>query len=91
MPRVLVIGTAGFIGFYLVQLLLVQGQQVDGYDAMTNYYVVALKKARRDILLATPGYSDTVAMLEDMAALTTAAEEFQSQMIVHLAVQAGVR
>ncbi|WP_353628721.1 GDP-mannose 4,6-dehydratase (plasmid) [Sulfitobacter sp. TCYB15] len=38
-----------------------------------------------------PGYSDTVAMLQDMVALTTAAKEFQSQMIVHLAVQAGVR
>lgn len=62
-----------------------------GYDAMTDYYDVALKQARRDILLATPGYSDTVAMLGDMAALTAAAEEFQPQMIVHLAAQAGVR
>ncbi|WP_353628720.1 hypothetical protein ABM428_17460 (plasmid) [Sulfitobacter sp. TCYB15] len=42
MPRLPATGTAGFIGFYPVRLLPAQGQQVDGFDSMTNYYVVAL-------------------------------------------------
>ncbi len=89
--RVFVTGTAGFIGFHLARRLLALGHAVDGYDGMTRYYDPRLKEARRAILLGTEGYRDTTAMLEDMAALTAAAERSAPDVIVHLAAQAGVR
>ncbi len=89
--RVFVTGAAGFIGFHLARRLLAHGHRVDGYDGMTRYYDPRLKEARRALLLAAPGYRDTVALLEDMDALTQAAQHSAPDVIVHLAAQAGVR
>ncbi|QGM96960.1 SDR family NAD(P)-dependent oxidoreductase [Methylocystis parvus] len=89
--RVFITGTAGFIGFHLARRLLAAGHLVDGYDGMTRYYDPRLKEARRAILLAHDGYRDTIAMLEDMEALTKAAKQAAPDVIVHLAAQAGVR
>ena len=36
--RILVTGTAGFIGFHLARRLLADGHQVAGVDGMTDYY-----------------------------------------------------
>ena len=44
--NVLVTGTAGFIGFYLVQKLLDAGHTVYGIDSINHYYDVALKHDR---------------------------------------------
>ncbi|TQD32694.1 NAD-dependent epimerase/dehydratase family protein, partial [Rhodobacter capsulatus] len=41
--RILLTGTAGFIGFHLARQLLAEGWRVQGYDGMTDYYDVALK------------------------------------------------
>jgi UDP-glucuronate 4-epimerase len=89
--RVFITGTAGFIGFHLARRLLAEGHRVDGYDGMTPYYDPRLKEARREVLLAQDGYRDSLAMLEDMQALTEAAERSAPDVIVHLAAQAGVR
>jgi UDP-glucuronate 4-epimerase len=89
--RVFVTGTSGFIGFHLARRLLELGHFVDGYDGMTSYYDLRLKEARRAILLRTNGFRDTIAMLEDMDALTKAVERSEPDVIVHLAAQAGVR
>jgi len=51
MKRVLITGTVGFIGFHLAQLLLSEGFQVHGYDGMTDYYDVNLKRRRHQLLL----------------------------------------
>jgi UDP-glucuronate 4-epimerase len=89
--RAFITGTAGFIGFHLAALLLRHGWQVQGYDGMTDYYDVGLKRARHARLLQTPGFSATEAMLEDVEALDAAIDAFQPQVIIHLAAQAGVR
>jgi UDP-glucuronate 4-epimerase len=89
--RVFITGTAGFIGFHLARRLLALGHTVDGFDGMTPYYDPRLKEARRQILLAEEGFCDTIAMLEDMAALARAAEQSAPDVIIHLAAQAGVR
>lgn len=91
MKRILITGTAGFIGFHLAKLLLAEGFEVHGYDGMTDYYDVALKKRRHQMLLQTPNFAATEGMLEDQDALDKVADAFQPDVIVHLAAQAGVR
>jgi UDP-glucuronate 4-epimerase len=91
MKRVFVTGTAGFIGYHLAKLLLAEGHQVHGYDGLTDYYDVQLKRRRHQSLLQHGNFSATEAMLEDQAALTAAASKLAPDAIVHLAAQAGVR
>jgi UDP-glucuronate 4-epimerase len=89
--RILITGTAGFIGFHLARRLLAAGHQVHGYDGMTPYYDVRLKEERHAMLRALPGFSATEAMLEDTATLARVTGDFAPDTIVHLAAQAGVR
>lgn len=91
MKHVLVTGTAGFIGFHLAKLLLSEGFRVHGYDGMTDYYDVALKNRRHQMLLQNPGFSVTEDLLENHEKLKQVGDEFQPDVIVHLAGQAGVR
>ncbi|MAC82473.1 MAG: UDP-glucuronate 5-epimerase [Rhodobacteraceae bacterium] len=88
---VLVTGTAGFIGFHLARLLLAEGFRVHGYDGMTDYYDVNLKRRRHAMLLQSPNFSATEAMLEDRETLDRTFDTIAPDVIVHLAAQAGVR
>jgi UDP-glucuronate 4-epimerase len=89
--RVLVTGSAGFIGFHLSRLLLAEGAQVQGYDGMTDYYDVALKQRRHAILSESPNFAAAEGLLEDQARLDGVVDGFGPDIIVHLAAQAGVR
>jgi UDP-glucuronate 4-epimerase len=91
MDRIFVTGTAGFIGYHLAELLLAEGFAVHGFDGMTDYYDVELKRRRSQRLLQHGGFSATEAMLEDRKALEKAVADFKPDVIVHLAAQAGVR
>ena len=90
-PRALITGSAGFIGFHLARALLAEGWAVHGFDGMTDYYDLGLKRARQAILAEAPGFSATEALLETEGALAAAVAGFAPQVIVHLAAQAGVR
>jgi UDP-glucuronate 4-epimerase len=89
--KVLITGTAGFIGFHLAKLLLDDGFEVQGYDGMTDYYDVSLKHERHKILKNNPNFAATEGMLEDYGKFDSLANEFQPEVIIHLAAQAGVR
>ena len=91
MRKVLITGTAGFIGFHLAKLLLAEGFRVHGYDGMTDYYDVTLKQRRHQMLLQDPNFSMTEGMLEDQVKFDDLADDFQPEVIIHLAAQAGVR
>ncbi|WDR06032.1 NAD-dependent epimerase/dehydratase family protein [Devosia rhodophyticola] len=86
-----VTGSAGFIGFHLARRLLEDGHEVWGFDGVTPYYDVALKRQRLAILEGYEAFSAIEAMLEDRDTLKKCVREFQPDIIVHLAAQAGVR
>ena len=89
--RVLVTGTAGFIGFHLARRLLARGDEVIGVDVVNDYYDVSLKEARLDQLKANPGFSERRLDIADRDAMATLFAEERPQRVVNLAAQAGVR
>ena len=91
--RVLVTGAAGFIGAALSQRLVERGDDVLGLDNLNDYYPVALKEARRDLLIERGGARFTFLRQDfaDMAGLTEALAGQDFEAIVHLGAQAGVR
>jgi UDP-glucuronate 4-epimerase len=48
--KILITGSAGFIGFSLAKSLLDKGYYIHGYDCMSDYYDVTLKHTRNKIL-----------------------------------------
>ncbi len=89
--KVLVTGSAGFIGHALSQRLLQRGDEVVGIDNLNDYYDVSLKQARLNRLLEHPGFTEIRCNLEDADAIKGAFESQQPQRVVNLAAQAGVR
>jgi UDP-glucuronate 4-epimerase len=88
--RILVTGSAGFIGFHMARRLLDEGHEVVGLDGLTPYYDRNLKLRRHEILLQRPGFSGHAAMLEDCPALAGIyGAGFDA--VYHFAAQAGVR
>lgn len=89
--KVFITGTAGFIGFHLAQYFLNQGHHVYGYDGITDYYDTNLKLARNEILLKNKNYTFMKGLLEDEELLRKSFSNFQPEVLIHLAAQAGVR
>lgn len=89
--KVLVTGTAGFIGSTLAKRLLARGDEVIGVDNLNDYYDVQIKKDRLAQLVPHPGFTDVRANIEDKAAIDRIFKEHRPQRVVNLAAQAGVR
>ncbi len=89
--KVLVTGSAGFIGSHLATQLLDRGDTVVGVDNLNDYYDVALKKARLQRLLDRSGFHNEVLDITDQCAFRAVFEREHPDRVVHLAAQAGVR
>ena len=89
--KVLVTGTAGFIGSHVALQLLERGNEVIGFDSLNDYYDVNLKKARLARFIAHPGYTHIHADLADRTAVESAFARHKPQRVINLAAQAGVR
>ena len=104
--KILVTGTAGFIGFHLANRLLNDGYEVIGIDSINSYYDVNLKYARladagiqqNEIIYARSIrsnkfqlYTFNQARLEDKHVLEKIFEKEQPNIVINLAAQAGVR
>ncbi|MCB0517453.1 MAG: NAD-dependent epimerase [Lewinellaceae bacterium] len=104
--KVLVTGTAGFIGFHLANKLLQNGVEVVGLDNINDYYEVSLKYDRLaeagiekaaiayNKLIKSekyPGYHFIKLDLEDRDNLKILFDDHDFDVVVNLAAQAGVR
>ena len=67
--KVLITGSAGFIGSALSLRLLERGDEVIGIDNLNDYYDVALKKARLARTAAHGNFTDVRIDLEDRAGI----------------------
>jgi len=91
MPKALITGSAGFIGYHLAQDLLAHGYEVIGLDAMTDYYDVRLKERRQAMLLQSPAFRAVNRRIEEDGGLRDLIAIEHPDVIVHHAAQAGVR
>ncbi len=104
--KILVTGTAGFIGFHLANRLVREGHEVVGLDSINDYYSIQLKHDRlkaagiisadfpyNQLIKSTtqPGYSFIRLELEDRSNLEALFTEHRFDRVVNLAAQAGVR
>jgi len=89
--RVLITGAAGFIGFHLSKRLLDEDCQVLGIDNLNNYYDTNLKKARLAQLPQTSRFIFDQLDLADGGNLCRLVADFEPEVVVNLAAQAGVR
>ncbi|WP_233842616.1 NAD-dependent epimerase [Dyella sp. 2HG41-7] len=89
--KVLVTGTAGFIGSHVALKLLERGDEVIGFDNLNDYYDVRLKKARLARLVEHPRYTHIQGDLADRDAVEKAFALHKPQRVINLAAQAGVR
>jgi UDP-glucuronate 4-epimerase len=94
--KILVTGTAGFIGFHTAKKLLERGDDVVGFDSINDYYDTGIKNARLAILKKTAAEVDRQftfieANLADPAQVKHCFHEHSLDRVIHLAAQAGVR
>ena len=89
--KILVTGSAGFIGSHVAHALLDQGHEVVGLDNFNDYYDPALKEARNVRLENREGFTLVRGDLCDCNLLTSIFKLHSFERVCHLAAQAGVR
>lgn len=89
--KILVSGSAGFIGFSLCQKLLERGDNVIGIDNHNNYYDPKIKDSRLRLLLKYSNYNHYKIDLINRKDLDKIFEDHKIYKVVNLAAQAGVR
>ncbi|MEN6321553.1 MAG: NAD-dependent epimerase [Syntrophaceae bacterium] len=91
MEKILVTGSAGFIGFHVSKRLLNDGYSVIGIDNLNDYYDVNLKKARLAHLEKNPHFRFIKMDIAERQQMSSLFKKEKPETVVHLAAQAGVR
>jgi len=89
--KILITGTAGFIGSTLALKLLARGDEVVGIDNLNDYYDVTLKQARLERVAQHAGFTDVRGNIEDRELMMDTFAKHKPDRVVNLAAQAGVR
>lgn len=89
--KILITGSAGFIGFHLSSLLLNKGYEVIGIDNINDYYNTRLKEDRLQILKQHDNFTFYKLDLKDKEAIDNLFKEYKFDYVINLAAQAGVR
>ena len=89
--KLIVTGSAGFIGFSLSLKLLDRGDFVIGIDNHNNYYDPKIKEARVKKLQEYSNYKHYKIDLIDQKNLENLFQEQRPENVINLAAQAGVR
>lgn len=88
--KILITGSAGFIGFHLSKKLLTRNQVI-GIDNLNNYYDVRLKKERNNILKKNKRYIFYKKNIENFRSVVKIFKKHKPDVVINLAAQAGVR
>ena len=90
---ILITGASGFIGANLAQRLLNDYKDIKiiGLDSMNDYYDTKIKEYRLNNLLKYPNFKFVKGNLADKELITKIFSEYQPNIVVNLAAQAGVR
>ncbi|MBO73431.1 MAG: capsular biosynthesis protein CpsI [Flavobacteriales bacterium] len=89
--KILVTGSAGFIGSSLAIKLLERGDEVIGIDNHNNYYDPSLKEARLARFIDHKNYTHIRVDIEEKEAVETIFKKHQFEVVVNMAAQAGVQ
>ena len=89
--KILITGSAGFIGFHISKLFLQKGHSVIGVDNLNRYYDIKLKKARNKILLNYKKYNFKKININSTQKISSIFKKNKFDLVIHLAAQAGVR
>lgn len=89
--KILVTGSAGFIGFHVSRFLLERGNEVVGLDNFNNYYDVKIKEDRNAVLEKFRKYNCKQLDLSDNDGMKKLFENEKFDKVCNLAAQAGVR
>ncbi len=89
--KILVTGSAGFIGYNVSQALLADGHEVCGLDNFNSYYAVKLKRDRQALLTQKTGFTGVEGDLCDQEILKVIFRDHRFDRVCHLAAQPGVR
>ncbi len=91
MEKILITGSAGFIGFHLSKLLLYKNYTVAGIDNLNNYYDPKLKEDRLAILKQNKNFIFHEKDIKDRYSVDNIFNKFNPDYVINLAAQAGVR
>jgi len=93
--KILVTGSAGFIGFYICKRLIENGYEIIGIDNINNYYDTKLKETRLGLLnqqsLGKKNWQFFKVDLINKEELLEIFQTYKPQIVINLAAQAGVR
>lgn len=89
--KLIITGSAGFLGFSLCIKLLKRSYEIIGIDNHNNYYDLKLKEARFDKLIKYSNYQHYRIDLSEQESLKKIFKKHKPEIVINLVAQAGVR